>query len=49
MWRQDRRERLLPQVSLLEVCHAPASWGEPERAPHRREVHARFLYIYIYI
>ena len=28
----------------------PASnWGEPERAPHRRETHVRIVYIYIYI
>ena len=31
-------------MSIYGIC-----WGEPERAPHRREVHARFLYIYIYI
>ena len=24
-------------------------WGEPERAPHRRDIHARIVYIYIYI
>ena len=23
------------------------NWGEPERAPHRRDIHARIVYIYI--
>ena len=23
------------------------NWGEPERAPHRRDIHARIVYIYV--
>ena len=37
---------VLPPMWCLKC--APTNWGEPERAPHRREVCARILYIYIY-
>ena len=30
-------------------CVRACNWGEPERAPHRRDIHARIVYIYIYI
>ena len=41
------RLSLALDLPVERVWH-PDDWGEPERAPHRREVHARFLYIYIY-
>ena len=35
------------QLLAQEIIHN--DWGEPERAPHRRDIHARIVYIYIYI
>ena len=34
-----------PLISPLLWLLNFGNWGEPERAPHRREVHARILYV----
>ena len=45
-WRHFTDHRCLPR-SL--IWHKWYNWGEPERAPHRRDIHARIVYIYIYV
>ena len=34
------------QIFVIRVQSANSNWGEPERAPHKRYIHARILYMY---
>ena len=36
-------------INTQYLCYRDDNWGEPERAPHSRDLHHFFMYVYLSI